>query len=375
MYSMGFPATASGIEIRILKYLFSDADGAMFVNMSHNLEAPAAVAERLGQPEETVADRLDDAEIAPRVNADRCIGCGLCVSICPTEAVELTPKPEQDRAESPPTMVDQMMKMAPGGATLTHCIRQEAAGFKEGQGVADGQAVAHDKGMGGVDHPEVGHARQPGAFHRNFSVVGAGDEPGQKKIHGPVSRDDADLPVYGAELVGYPRRIGPELLTGRAVEPAEQGIGLQAVHHLAAVVGRAEHDDAAGFGDDVPAQVAAHQNAAHGMSDEMDGAGAVLPACRQGLRKDGGGKGVNILFRGRVSHVHHPVAMAGQVAGHGLHGCRSPGQAMEEHHIFPGPAIRWRFDRRFHRGGAFILKAAHHLTSFHVSHGFPAVST
>ncbi|MDY6905648.1 MAG: 4Fe-4S binding protein [Thermodesulfobacteriota bacterium] len=59
-YSMGFPATTSGVEIKILKYLFSEADAEMFVNMTHNLETPATVAERIGQPEDTVAARLDD---------------------------------------------------------------------------------------------------------------------------------------------------------------------------------------------------------------------------------------------------------------------------------------------------------------------------
>ncbi|MFW6236798.1 MAG: ATP-binding protein [Desulfosudaceae bacterium] len=59
-YSMGFPATDSGIEIKILQYLFSEEDAALFVHMSHNLETPAAVAERLEQPVETIAARLDD---------------------------------------------------------------------------------------------------------------------------------------------------------------------------------------------------------------------------------------------------------------------------------------------------------------------------
>jgi Fe-S-cluster-containing hydrogenase component 2 len=58
--SMGFPATASGIEIKILRHLFSEEDADLFLSMSHNLEAPASVAARLGQPEEAVAARLDD---------------------------------------------------------------------------------------------------------------------------------------------------------------------------------------------------------------------------------------------------------------------------------------------------------------------------
>jgi len=59
-YSMGFPATASGIEIKILRHLFSEADAAMFLSLSHTLEIPAAVAARLNQPVDEVAAQLDD---------------------------------------------------------------------------------------------------------------------------------------------------------------------------------------------------------------------------------------------------------------------------------------------------------------------------
>ena len=58
-YSMGFPATASGIEIKILRHLFSETDAGMFLAMSHVLETPASVAARLGQPVDVVAAQLD----------------------------------------------------------------------------------------------------------------------------------------------------------------------------------------------------------------------------------------------------------------------------------------------------------------------------
>ncbi len=59
-YSMGYPATESGIEIKILKHLFSEEDANMFLNMTPALETPEVVAERIGQPEGDVAARLDD---------------------------------------------------------------------------------------------------------------------------------------------------------------------------------------------------------------------------------------------------------------------------------------------------------------------------
>ncbi len=60
LFSMGFPATDSGIELKILRYLFSEEDAAMFLSMSHNLETPDAVAQRLGKTEDAVAAQLDD---------------------------------------------------------------------------------------------------------------------------------------------------------------------------------------------------------------------------------------------------------------------------------------------------------------------------
>lgn len=46
------------------------------------------------------------------VNKDRCIGCGLCVTTCPSEAIELVLKPEEQLKTPPPTSMEQMMNMA-----------------------------------------------------------------------------------------------------------------------------------------------------------------------------------------------------------------------------------------------------------------------
>lgn len=58
LYSMGFPPTDSGIEIKILKYLFDERDAVMFLALSPMLETPGAVAERIGQPLEKTAEHL-----------------------------------------------------------------------------------------------------------------------------------------------------------------------------------------------------------------------------------------------------------------------------------------------------------------------------
>lgn len=60
MYSVGFPATASGIEIAILKRMFTREDASLFLALSPILETPGAVAERLGTPETEVAAQLSD---------------------------------------------------------------------------------------------------------------------------------------------------------------------------------------------------------------------------------------------------------------------------------------------------------------------------
>jgi len=60
LYSMGFPATETGIEITILKKLFNQKDAEMFLNMSPKLENPESIAQRLGSPVEEVARQLED---------------------------------------------------------------------------------------------------------------------------------------------------------------------------------------------------------------------------------------------------------------------------------------------------------------------------
>jgi len=57
---MGFPATESGIELKILEYLFFEDDAKMFLALSHNLEMTSSVASRLNQPLEKVAVHLGD---------------------------------------------------------------------------------------------------------------------------------------------------------------------------------------------------------------------------------------------------------------------------------------------------------------------------
>ena len=53
-----------------------------------------------------------DAEGICELAVERCIGCGLCVTTCPSEALTLHPKPQELQRVPPETTRDQMMAMA-----------------------------------------------------------------------------------------------------------------------------------------------------------------------------------------------------------------------------------------------------------------------
>ena len=58
-YSVGFPSTTSGVEMKILEKLFNEEEAQMFLNLSMMLETPKAVAERLNQDHERVGSLLE----------------------------------------------------------------------------------------------------------------------------------------------------------------------------------------------------------------------------------------------------------------------------------------------------------------------------
>ncbi|MEW6265820.1 MAG: 4Fe-4S dicluster-binding protein [Thermodesulfobacteriota bacterium] len=59
-YSVGFPATESGVEMKILKKLFTEEEAALYLNLSLMLETPEALAPRLGQDLNAVTTLLEE---------------------------------------------------------------------------------------------------------------------------------------------------------------------------------------------------------------------------------------------------------------------------------------------------------------------------
>ncbi len=58
-YSMGFPSTESGVELKILRKLFSEDEARLYLNLSMMLETAEAVAGRLGQDPGEIAGLLE----------------------------------------------------------------------------------------------------------------------------------------------------------------------------------------------------------------------------------------------------------------------------------------------------------------------------
>jgi NAD-dependent dihydropyrimidine dehydrogenase PreA subunit len=57
--AVGFPATDSQVEIRLLKWLFSEEEAELFLDLSPILEAPRVVADRFGLDIKEVTERME----------------------------------------------------------------------------------------------------------------------------------------------------------------------------------------------------------------------------------------------------------------------------------------------------------------------------
>ncbi|MFN3534306.1 MAG: 4Fe-4S ferredoxin, partial [Desulfatiglandales bacterium] len=49
-YAVGFPRTSSGIELRILKRLFTPQEAELYLQLTLTLETPERIAQRIERP-------------------------------------------------------------------------------------------------------------------------------------------------------------------------------------------------------------------------------------------------------------------------------------------------------------------------------------
>jgi Na+-translocating ferredoxin:NAD+ oxidoreductase subunit B len=59
-YAFGYPGTASGVEIELLKLMFSEEEAGLFTQLSAQSETPAEIAARIGKPVAEMAARMED---------------------------------------------------------------------------------------------------------------------------------------------------------------------------------------------------------------------------------------------------------------------------------------------------------------------------
>ena len=60
VFSVGFPATETGIEIKLLKKMFAPEDAELFLHMAPFIQTPAAIAEKAGRDVTEVNEQLEE---------------------------------------------------------------------------------------------------------------------------------------------------------------------------------------------------------------------------------------------------------------------------------------------------------------------------
>jgi len=54
-----------------------------------------------------------------RLDVDRCIGCGLCVSTCPADSLTLVRKPQCEQPEVPEDIIDASIRLGKARGKIT----------------------------------------------------------------------------------------------------------------------------------------------------------------------------------------------------------------------------------------------------------------
>ena len=180
----------------------------------------------------------------------------------------------------------------------------------------------------------IPHALKFGACHGDFPVVAAGNHQAVDPVDGSVARNDADADVRRADAVGCGIRRRAEFVARRAIDLLEQPPRTDFIHDFAALIRRAEHDDAASVRERMPRKIIADQNPAERVADEMDAGGPgsfTVADCRRedGFAQSGDGVGA----RG-IINVPDLITGGGQGAFHRVHGRTAAAQTVQEDDVF-----------------------------------------
>jgi NAD-dependent dihydropyrimidine dehydrogenase PreA subunit len=76
------------------------------------------VSEELGVQYVLEGSVRKEADIITQ-NPDRCIGCGLCVSTCPTDSIRLVRKPDSEQPEVPQDIVENLIRLGKARGKIT----------------------------------------------------------------------------------------------------------------------------------------------------------------------------------------------------------------------------------------------------------------
>jgi hypothetical protein len=211
--------------------------------------------------------------------------------------------------------------------------------------------IPHQKWMRTVNDDIIGHAVEFGVCHRHPSIMRLRQERRGEGVNRTVARDDADGVVDRRQhRLGRRIALCAELLSGRSEEGAVGGKIFQAVGHLAAAIGRAEHYDVAQPFRPVICEIDAGEQAAHGMADKVHAAFDVTGETLDG-RMDVFGERLQRLMAAGVRGSERDKARGFDRCLHFVKRARGPADGVQQDDAVLGRLLRSHlYSRSSHHG-------------------------